>query len=393
MKTLKALRLCLILALSALSSCAAGPGLSTTQKVPQKLTAQASQTNRLTQLIPAADARFRYEGRIDFSDTNAPVIIWQASRISIDFKGRAIRLLFAGAKGQNYFNAQVDGSNTIVETDEGTPVSPATLSGFGPGRHHLTLFKRSEAHAGTVRFRGIEIVPRAKVWAPTPPHNRLTMEFIGDSITVGACNEDGATDQWDNRRTHNCALSYATLTAAAFDADYRNIAVSGMGIATGWVPMKAGAIWDRLYPDTNSTPANLRAWIPDVVFVNFGENDDSFTRARGQPFPAGFTDGYVALIRAIRAAYPGARIVLLRGGMFGGAQSGPLRQAWESAVAQLEATDKSVSHFMFEHWTSTHPRVADDQIMANELIAWLKQQDFMQAFRRSIPVERQIPTP
>ena len=115
------------------------------------------------------------------------------------------------------------------------------------------MFKRSEAAAGTVRFRGVELAPPATVWAPLPPHYELAMEFIGDSITVGACNEDGAADQWDDRRTHNCAFSYATLIADAFNADYRNIAVSGMGIATGWVPMKAGEIWDRLYPGNKLT--------------------------------------------------------------------------------------------------------------------------------------------
>jgi hypothetical protein len=171
------------------------------------------------------------------------------------------------------------------------------------------------------------------------------------------------------------------LTTDAFAADYRNTAVSGMGVAIGWVPMKAGDIWDRLYPDTHSPLADLHAWIPNVVFVNFGENDDSYPRAHGQSFPANFTGGYVALIRAIRAVWPDARIVLLRGGVFGGARSEPLRKAWESAVTQLEATDKGVSHFVFKHWTSTHPRVADDRILADELIAWLKQQDFMQAYR------------
>ena len=381
MKTVKALHLYPVLALVALSSCASWPGASSPPVAATKLTAPASRNDRLTQRIPASDPRFRYAGRIDFSDTNAPAVIWQASRISIDFEGSAVRLLFDGAKGQNFFDAQVDSSNTVVEAREGMPVNPATLSGFGPGRHHLTLFKRSEANAGTVRFRGIDIVPKTKVWMPTPPHYRLAMEFIGDSITVGACNEDGAADQWDDRRTHDCALSYATLTAAGFSADYRNIAVSGMGIATGWVPMKAGEIWDRLYPDTNSPPANLRAWTPNVVFVNLGENDDSYPRAHGQPFPAAFADGYIALIHAIRAAYPNTRIVLLRGGMFGGAQSEPLRRAWDSAVTQLESTDQGVSHFVFQHWTSTHPRVADDRIMANELIAWLKSQDFLQAWR------------
>ena len=381
MKTSKALHLCFIFALPTLDSCAAGPSLAITQDAPQELTAQSSQTNRLKLRIPAGDARFRYEGRIDFSDTNAPVVIWQASRISIDFEGNKLGLDFDNAKGQCFFNATVDGSNTVVEIWEGKPVTPATLDGFGNGRHHLMLFKRSEANAGMVHFRGVELDAGEKAWAPPAPVYQLRMEFIGDSITVGACNEDGASDQWDNRRTHNCAFSFATLTAEAFDADYRNIAVSGMGIATGWVPMKAGEIWDRLHPDTNSPPINLSVWTPNVVFVNFGENDDSFPRAHGQPFPAGFTDGYVALIHAIRSAYPGARIVLLRGGMFGGAQSGPLRKAWDSAVTQLEAADKGVSHFVFKHWTSTHPRVADDQIMANELIAWLKQQDFMQTRR------------
>jgi lysophospholipase L1-like esterase len=206
------------------------------------------------------------------------------------------------------------------------------------------------------------------------------MEFFGDSIIVGACNEDGDTDQWDNRRTHNAALSYAALTASEFSADYRNIAVSGMGIATGWVDRKAGEVWDKIYPNPASPRADLTQWVPQVIFVNYGENDDSYPKAHGQPFPKGYTDGYIALVRAIRAAYPSAHIVLLRGGMFGGAQSEPLRQAWESAVTQLESTDQGISHFVFKHWTQNHPRVADDRALADELIAWLKQQPFMQAY-------------
>ncbi|HKW28717.1 MAG TPA: SGNH/GDSL hydrolase family protein [Verrucomicrobiae bacterium] len=383
MKFRNVIRLGFILALLALNSCLTRPGLTTTRITTQEPTAPEFETSRAILRIPAADARFRYEGRIDFSDTNAPVLIWQASRIGIDFEGNALQLLFDNAKGQNYFNVQVDDSNTVVQANEGMPPSPATFAGFGPGRHHLELFKRSEATAGTVHFRGIEIALPAKVRAPPPPHYRLAMEFIGDSITVGACNEDGSTDQWDDRRTHNCTLSYATVTAEAFDADYRNIAVSGMGIATGWVPMKAGEIWNRLYPSTNSPPADLHAWTPNLVFVNFGENDDSYPKAHGQSFPTNFTDGYVALIHAIRGAWPDARIVLLRGGMFGGARSEPLRKAWESAVTQLEATDQGVSHFVFTHWTSTHPRVADDRIMADELNAWLKQQSFMQGYQQS----------
>ena len=208
------------------------------------------------------------------------------------------------------------------------------------------------------------------------------MEFIGDSITVGACNEDGAADQWDNRRTHNCALSYATLTADAFAADYRNIAVSGMGVATGWVHPIAGEVWDRLYPNPTSPRADLSQWTPQIVFINFGENDASYPSAHGQAFPANYTTNYILLVQAIRKNYSVTEIILLRGGMFNGANSEPLRRAWESAVTQIESADKNVSHFVFKHWTGNHPRVADDRAMADELIAWLKQQTFMQSYRQ-----------
>jgi lysophospholipase L1-like esterase len=206
------------------------------------------------------------------------------------------------------------------------------------------------------------------------------MEFFGDSIMVGACNEDGATDQWEDRRTHNNALSYTALTAGAFLADYRCIAISGMGVAAGWTEVRAGQAWDRLYPTADSPRADLQAWQPDVACLNFGENDDSFPRAHHQAFPAGFTAGYVELVKAIRSAYPHTEIVLLRGGMFGGAQSAPLRRSWDAAVRELEAEDPAVSHFVFTHWSSNHPRVADDQALAAELIAWLKAQRFMRPY-------------
>jgi len=320
-----------------------------------------------TQRVLASDPRFVYEGRFDHSDPNAPVVIWQASRVRLDFEGDAIDLLFDKPKGQCFFNAQVDGSTKIVEVREGSPPLGSTISGLGPGRHHLVLFKRSEADAGTARFRGASLPPGAQAWRPAPIPYRLRMEFIGDSITAGACNEDGQEDQWEDRRTHNAALSYAALTAAAFNADHRNIAVSGMGISTGWVEKKAGQVWDRLYPDASSPRADLQAWTPDIVFVNLGENDDSFPKAHGQPFPAGYTDGYIALVQAVRTAYPRARIVLLRGGMSGGSQSGPLRHAWEAAVARLEATDQAVSHFVFTHWSTNHPRVLDHHALTAEL--------------------------
>jgi lysophospholipase L1-like esterase len=335
------------------------------------------QTAGVQQLILPSDPRFRYEGRFDTTNAAGPVIIWQGSRIAIDFEGSLLVLRFERLQGQTFFDIAIDGTNHLLAIRGGEESRFVFQPELGAERHRLTLFKRSEADAGTVRFKGIEIAAGAQVWLPAEPDYRLAMVFFGDSITVGACNEDGDTDQWDDRLTHNNALSYAALTASAFSADYRNIAVSGMGVATGWFPLRAGQVWDRLYPSAASPPADLSAWKPDVVFVNLGENDDSYSTAKGKLFPTVFAREYVELIRAIREAYPAAQIVLLRGGMFGGSQSTPLREAWESAVAELERHDPKIAHFVFTHWSKNHPRVADDRAMAEELIAWLKKQKFM----------------
>ena len=158
--------------------------------------------NKPVRKIAASDARFLYEGRFDFADADAPVVIWQASRISLDFDGNRAQLLFDDAKGQNFFNATIDGINTIVAIREGAARNDSSFENLGPGRHHLLLFKRSEASAGTVRFRGVEFENPAHAWAPRPPIYNLKMEFIGDSITAAACNEDGEKDQWEDRRSH-----------------------------------------------------------------------------------------------------------------------------------------------------------------------------------------------
>lgn len=333
------------------------------------------------QTIPASDKCFRYEGRFDFNDANSPVVVWQASRISIDFEGKTLSLLFDRSSWQNFFDVNIDNSTTIAEVNKEMPAKGLDFTGLNTGRHHLVIAKRSEASAGTVHFNGIQIDDGAKVWLPAPVAYKLKMEFIGDSKTVGACNEDGNADQWDTRRTHNGLLSYAAMTAEAFNADHRNICVSGMGIITGYVDVKAGEMWNKIYPNASSPVADLKSWVPDVVFVNLGDNDESFTVKQKQPFPVDFNDGYISLVRAIRAAYPKAHIVLLRGGMYGGMHSKPLDAAWKYIVAQLEADDKKISHFVFKYQAMNHPRVAEDRKLADELVDWLKQQDFMKAYR------------
>ena len=331
--------------------------------------------------IPAYDPHFSYQGRYDFSDPARPVVVWEASRITIDFDGDHAGVRFGGATGPVFFDASVDGASVILKAPQGTADTIFPLPVSGSGLHHLILFKRTEASAGTAPFVGIEIAAGATVYSPAAPVYRLRMEVVGDSITVGACDEDGPNDQWEDRSTHDAAFSWIALTAAAFSADYRNISVSGMGLSTGFVDVLAGQMWDQIYPTASSPKADLSAWVPEVVFVLLGDNDDSYTRANNLPFPADYGAKYISLIHAIRAGRPHASIVLLNGAMWAGTHSPELRTAWSSAVPSLESADPGISHYTFVHWTMNHPRVADHRILADELISWLRAQPFFEGNR------------
>jgi lysophospholipase L1-like esterase len=327
-------------------------------------------------LIAPSDRAFSYDGLIDASDPDAPVLIWEATRVAIDFQGTSLALRFGRKLGEVFLDVQVDSQSLVLRVKPGELTKIAWPGSLAPGGHHLTLYKRSEASAGTVVFLGVEVDADASVWRPAQGGSGLKMLFFGDSITAGACNEDGAADQWENRRTHDAALSYAALTANAFSADYRNISVSGIGISTGYYDVTFPEIWDRLYPRKNAPMADLASWRPDIIFFNFGENDSSFTHVHGQPFPSTFAERYLRLVADVRQAYPRAELVLLRGGMAGGATDPSLIAAWTETVRRVEAGDARASHYAFKHWTALHPRVADDRQMADELVQWLRGKAF-----------------
>ena len=315
-----------------------------------------------------ADA-FLYIGRIDFAREGEAHFIWPASVVSTRFNGGYLALGFAGLKGEVYFDLHIDDQTHVFAAQNGWMEIPVTN-----GEHELKLFKRTEALTGSVRFLGIRLAGKASASPPPRVTPRPKWLFYGDSITVGACNEDGIEDQWLNRRTHNSASSYGALTAEASGADYQLIAVSGIGIVRGFEPFTAGEIWNRMEYDPRSTTAALQHWQPELVFINYGENDDAFTRSNGLPFPRSFCDRYIELIQAMRTSYPHSTFILLRGGMPGGAFSEPLRSAWHTAVTTLENHDPAIRHYVFQHFAPHHPRVADHKKMAEELGQWLRQQ-------------------
>lgn len=326
--------------------------------------------------IDASNSHFHYSGRIDFSSNQPPLIAWQGSTIGIEFTGEALLLGFSDLNGQVFFNITVDGQTKILKAKNGWITADFKLD---KGKHVLQLFKRSEASGGTVNFEGIRIDNDAKISKPKAIPYDYRIIFYGDSITVGACNEDGIADQWEDLSTHNSARSYPAFVAKHFNADYRNISISGVGISIGYQPYTIDQTWNRFAANPAAQLASPQDFQPDIVFTNFGENDDSFTSNQKIAFPSDYVPRYLALLKSLRQSYPTSKIVILRGGMYGGKKSPRLIQPWQQVVKQAEAKDTDIYHYVFDHWYHLHPRVADHEKMATELIHWLENQKWLTA--------------
>jgi lysophospholipase L1-like esterase len=326
----------------------------------------------LVAAVDPRDPRYSWDGRVDFSNPEAPVFAWSGASVSARFEGPAITVRFTKALGQNWFNLIVDGKTFVFMCRAGGEHAYTLRKDLASGTHLVTLFKRSEAQSGHVAFVGFSVPDGKLLDPPEVPTRRL--EFLGDSITAGACNEDTFVDQWDDRSTHNFYLSYAAITARTLNASLVAVPNSGMGISIGWNKDVAAQLWDREDVNPASLVAPAASWAPDAFIINLGENDDSYSNANGLDFPADFSDRYVALVRAVRTRYPDTLIVCALGGMGGGRFSYNLGTAWENAVKSLIASDPRIRDFRFETFTVLHPRVKDHRLMAGELVAFLEKQ-------------------
>ncbi len=312
-----------------------------------------------------------YIGRIDNHDQQAPVLIWQGTEVRTSFTGKNIGFRFSGAWGQNYFNVIIDGSIKLLKLKEGATQDYLLAATLPEGTHHLILYKRSEAMFGNVSFRGL-ILEKGAVLGSKPEPLPLRIEFYGDSITAGACNEDLNADQYEDSSTHNNYLSYAAITARSLNAEHFNIAVSGTGLCYSWNPILMPEVYDKLYPDKTSGEYVAQGRKPDIVLINLGQNDYGYPNSLGLPFPVAFTEKYLEFVRNIRVTYPDSHIVCAIGGMTVYHESEEFRTAFEEAVAELKTADHQIYSLTFNASTANHPRVDTHAKLAAELTAFLK---------------------
>lgn len=326
------------------------------------------------QLVSLAPPMFSVTGRVDSLEDGSVVLIWQGTEVRFRFKGSALGLEFERCRGQNCLDLWVDGDCRLILVDESQENSQVVFEGFDDGWHDVLLYKRSEGYFGHVVLQGFLMEDSAEL-APYPSAPQRLIEFYGDSITVGACNQDDETDQYEDLSTHNHYYSYGAILARNLGAKEVSVAVSGIGVSSSWNELLMGDVYDSLYPVLQSPRYDFTQYKPDAVVVALGENDYGHPRSLGMKTPAIFSDRYKELVKNIRSRYPSVPVVCVLGGI-DARWDAEFLALFEGAVAELQTDDPLIYKKLLEARSpGQHPRVAIHEKLAEEL------EDF---FRRTL---------
>ncbi len=347
-------------------------------------------------LVPPTDAHLFYNGRVDRANPAAYRFAYPAVSIRAHFSGTGLSLSLKDhgqgtPTSSNFYDVVIDGGMPTVLAVTADQTEYPLADGLPSGEHTVEVFKRIEsapggsADAGLGEFMGFR-VPAGTTLLPVAAHPHR-IEAVGDSITCGygvelsTMTPDNAHYSSQNENAHH---SYVALAATLLDAEYQAVAYSGRGMSRNYADgggLTLPDMYKLTLPDEPDGPAwDTTASVPDVVVINLGTNDFSTVGVDRDLFRT----KYQAFLSDLRADYPNATVLATLGPMLSdyypvGAAAWTNSQADVQAAvkARNDAGDANVSFLAFAPQTGPwgedwHPTVAEQQTMANAVVAKVK---------------------
>lgn len=239
---------------------------------------------------------------------------WPGTYFETAFRGSSA--FFRVGPGEVSLRIRVDGRPPIALVKP----SPGLyrVGGLRAGAHRLRIDVASESQAGATVFGGY-YAPAGVTSLPTPKR-RKSIEFIGDSHTVGYGNTSPSRQCTEEQvwLTTDTSQGIAPRLAAHYDADYQVNAISGRGIVRNYGG-SGGDTLPQAYPYVLFDKRRVYSdpsWRPQLLVVALGTNDFSTPLNTGEKWKSrdelrrDFEQTYVRFIRSLRARNPRTFILL-----------------------------------------------------------------------------------
>ncbi len=338
--------------------------------------AQSIALERVTSLnTHVTPIRVRATGRTQLSSEGTYTYQWPGIYFTASYRGSAF--YFNSGSGKQHLRLSVDGKSTDAVLDP----DPATYRVITPAGTHTLRIDILNENQDSPKSLGSFGVPTGPESKGIPPSAAFQIEAIGDSHTVGYGNASPSStctsdEVWS---TTDPTRSPGALVAARLHADYQINAISGRGVVRNYnnVPgLTVPEAYSYSLLDRASPRYSDPAWKPSVLLISLGTNDFSTDLHGGEPWQTradlhtAFENTYAAFVRSLRAAHPRALILLWSTDMAHGEIAAEGRRVADNlrASGDPRVSFIEVSGLTF-HGCHGHPTVADDQAIANKLIA------------------------
>ena len=328
--------------------------------------------------------KLHYVGRIDFSDPLKPKLSGAGAYFVFKFQGSSCEILLEDEhlNDHSYIAIEIDGiydKRIKVSKNQEKYLIAHDLEN---SEHTVLICKATEAQNGYIGFLGI-ICDKL---LPLNLEKKRKIEFIGNSITCGmgldlseiSC-QDG---EWYDQ--HNAYLAYGPVITRQLRAEWLLSSVSGIGMTRTW--NSPGPSIPLVYPNLNLNTDTALQWndqqyIPDLITIclgtnDFSDGDGSYDRADLNSTT--FVNEYIRFVKFMRTRYPNAPICLLSSPAIA-ADKGVLLVKYLSTIRKYMTEvekDKSIYQFTFSrnfnNGCSGHPDKHDHEMMAKELLPFLK---------------------
>jgi lysophospholipase L1-like esterase len=323
--------------------------------------------------FPAGHPYIQYTGRIDFTDPALPRFWQPGVYIAAQFEGRSCEIILKDevlwGKNQNYLEIVVDGRAKRLQTKSKRDTIKIAEN-LAAGKHSLVICKNTEANIGYLELVGI----RCHQLVKPPPKPKRKIEFIGNSITCGTGSDQSeipcGKGVWQDQ--HNAYMSYGAVTARALNAQYHLSAVSGIGLMHSCCNMNIimPQVFDKISMRNDTIACDFNKYQPDVVTICLGQND-------GIQDSAAFCNNYIAFIKRLRRYYTNAMIICLGSPAADASLVVFMKKTLTAVVTKMNKDgDKKVRSYFFSkqyhHGCDGHPDLAEHQLIAEELIAFIR---------------------
>ncbi len=279
----------------------------------------------------------------------------------------------------NRFALYVDGK--IVATQRDSATGSLTASGFSADEHSVRLEQLSENQGPATTFVGFFAAQPDHKTGHWPKRTR-TIEFIGDSYTVGYGNTSPKRQctQAEIHDTTDTSQAFGPIVAKHYDADYQINAISGHGIVRNY----GGAPGDPVpvaYPYDTFDHAHVHSdqfWQPQIIVIGLGTNDFSTPLNAGEKWKtrddlhADYEATYVKFVKNLRTQNPNAQFVLMATDQV----EGEIQAEVKKVITRLNADGESRIVFLPMNGLEMtgcdwHPSTADDRKVSGILMAYI----------------------